>query len=86
MRIFVHNRRLWPGFSSWKASRTRRKPLNDLGWYIYITFSFSFNGTIKTRETMVMKGYFTNAGYWGWVGDKFLLFSSESDSLDYMED
>jgi hypothetical protein len=43
MRIFVHNRRLWPGFSSWKASRTRRKPLNDLGWYIYITFSFSFN-------------------------------------------
>ena len=33
-----------------------------------------------------MKGYFTSAGYWGWIGDKFMLFASESDYLEYMED
>ncbi len=33
-----------------------------------------------------MKGYFTNAGYWGWTGKGFMLFSSESDYWEYMED
>ena len=33
-----------------------------------------------------MKGYFTGSGYWGWVGDRFRLFSSESDYIEYMED
>ncbi len=32
-----------------------------------------------------MKGYYTNAGYWGWVGDRFLLFATDSDYLDFME-
>ena len=32
-----------------------------------------------------MKGYYTNAGYRGWVGDRYLLFATESDYLDYME-
>jgi hypothetical protein len=33
----------------------------------------------------MMKGYYTFNGYWGWVGDRFLLFSTERDYLDYME-
>ena len=33
-----------------------------------------------------MKGYYTNAGYRGWVGDRYMLFSSESDYIEYMED
>ena len=33
-----------------------------------------------------MKGYYTAAGYWGWVGNRFLLFASDSDYAEYMED
>ncbi len=33
-----------------------------------------------------MKGYYTSVGYRGWVGDRYLLFSSESDYREYMED
>ncbi len=32
-----------------------------------------------------MKGYYTNTGFWGWVGDRFLLFSTETDYLEFME-
>ena len=33
-----------------------------------------------------MKGYYTQAGYWGFVDGKYMLFASEADFLDYMED
>lgn len=33
-----------------------------------------------------MKGYSIEAGYMGWIGHKYMLFASEYDYLDYMED
>lgn len=32
-----------------------------------------------------MKGYFTNAGYMGWLPDekKYVLFATETDYVDY---
>lgn len=33
-----------------------------------------------------MKGYFVGAGYMGLVEGKYILFASEEDYLDYMED
>ncbi len=40
----------------------------------------------KDKEAENMKGYYTNAGYRGWVGDRYMLFSSESDYIEYMDD
>lgn len=31
---------------------------------------------------MEVKGYFTGSGYMGWIGDRFMLFASESDYMD----
>ena len=33
-----------------------------------------------------MRGYYTNGGYYGRVGGKYILFASESDYLDFMAD
>jgi len=33
-----------------------------------------------------MKGYTTESGYMGYVNDHYVLFSSESDYLEFMED
>lgn len=32
-----------------------------------------------------MKGYVVTEGYMGFVGDRYILFASETDYLDYME-
>ncbi len=31
-----------------------------------------------------MRGYYTNGGYYGRVGERYMLFASESDYYDYM--
>ena len=33
-----------------------------------------------------MKGYITASGYMGYVGGGYILFSSENDYLEYMEE
>lgn len=33
-----------------------------------------------------MKGYITESGYMGYVNDHYVLFSSESDYLEWMEE
>ena len=33
-----------------------------------------------------MKGYYNNSGYMGYVEGEWVLFASERDYLDYMED
>lgn len=33
-----------------------------------------------------MKGYATAAGYMGYVGGSYILFASEADYLEYMEE
>ena len=32
-----------------------------------------------------MKGYYTDTGYMGYVGGKYMLFASETDYEEYME-
>lgn len=68
------------------ALKTRRSPLNDLGWYIYITFTSSFKVTIKTKEEKTMRGYFTAGGYFGMVNGSYVLFSDESEYYEYVEE
>ena len=31
-----------------------------------------------------MKGNLTNAGYMGWIGDRYMLFSTEQEYIEYM--
>lgn len=33
-----------------------------------------------------MKGYYTQAGYWGFVDGEYMLFASEEDFIEYMQD
>ncbi len=33
-----------------------------------------------------MRGYYTTTGFYGFVDGKYMLFSSESDYYEYMED
>jgi len=33
-----------------------------------------------------MKGYYNNSGYMGYVGGSWVLFASERDYMEYMED
>lgn len=34
----------------------------------------------------MIKGYFSNLGYFGWIGDRYMLFASESDYLSYISE
>lgn len=38
------------------------------------------------KEVLFMKGYVTANGYMGYVDGVYLLFASEMDYLEYMED
>ncbi len=40
----------------------------------------------KEEEELVMKGYSTENGFMGYVNGGYILFASESDYYDYMED
>lgn len=33
-----------------------------------------------------MKGYLTNAGYFGWVGNRYMLFATEAEYIEYLEE
>lgn len=33
-----------------------------------------------------MKGYLTNMGYFGWIGKRYLLFPTEAEYREYMEE
>ncbi len=33
-----------------------------------------------------MKGYYTQSGYMGFIGNRYILFSSESDFLEYIRE
>lgn len=37
-------------------------------------------------EEMVMKGFYTGNGYMGLVEGRYILFASENDYYDYMND
>ena len=32
-----------------------------------------------------MKGYLTNFGYLGWIGHRYMLFSTESEYVEYVK-
>ena len=37
------------------------------------------------KEVILMKGYYTANGFYGLVGNSYLLFSDESDYYDFMD-
>ena len=40
----------------------------------------------KTDKTIKPKGYFIDDGFMGWVGDRYMLFATEQDYYDYIEE
>lgn len=40
----------------------------------------------QCREEMKMRGYYTGSGYYGLVNGRYVLFASESDYFDAMEE
>ena len=41
---------------------------------------------IKLKEDLIMKGYNTNDGFMGYVNGSYILFASESDYREWLED
>ncbi len=41
---------------------------------------------ISRQEVQGMKGYFTESGYMGFVAGTYILFASEDDYRDYIND
>ena len=41
---------------------------------------------VDERKVQYMKGYFISDGYMGFVNGRYLLFASEADYREYMED
>lgn len=35
---------------------------------------------------MEIKGYVIGCGYMGWIGEKYMLFATEGDYLEYIDD
>lgn len=33
----------------------------------------------------MLKGYYTDSAYWGWIGDRYIPFESESAYKEYMD-
>ena len=60
----------------------------DYQTYFQLGFSFSFKENIKFKEMeeLAMKGFNTGDGYMGLVNGKYILFASESDYYEYMND
>ena len=48
-------------------------------WYKMITSK-------KSKEDWLMKGYDTSNGYMGYVEGKYILFASEQEYFEFMED
>ena len=44
------------------------------------------NGRVRQKEVTDMKGYYSNGGYVGYVEGRWVLFASESDYREYLED
>ena len=40
----------------------------------------------KKNRSLNMKGYIVNNGYMGYIGGRYLLFASERDYREFMED
>ena len=40
----------------------------------------------RRKEEMKMRGYYTSTGYYGLVNGRYLLFASESDYFEAMEE
>lgn len=36
------------------------------------------------EKYIVIKGYPVSSGYMGWIGDRYMLFATESDYLEFM--
>jgi hypothetical protein len=41
---------------------------------------------VKSDRRYMMKGYVTESGYMGYVDGRYVLFSSESDYLEFTEE
>ena len=56
---------------------------------MHITFAIMVSETRKTmmiKEAGKMKGYTTDVGYMGYVDGTYMLFASEKDYLEFLED
>lgn len=46
----------------------------------------SYQKLLSDKEVFFMKGYTTDGGYMGMVDGKYILFASEKDYWEYMEE
>lgn len=53
---------------------------------LYFLYPYTRTGVrVRLKETDTMKGYAVESGYMGYVNGEYMLFASETDYTDYME-
>ncbi len=52
----------------------------------FIVHRLFYTEAIKNKEGLGMKGYYTQNGYWGLVDGRYILFATEADFREFMED
>ncbi len=53
---------------------------------VQLSLYYMYNKRKHFKEAVLMKGYIVNNGYMGYIGGSYLLFASEADYREYMED
>lgn len=52
----------------------------------FFCYAISIKRKNIRMEGIYMKGFTTSTGYMGWVEDRYILFASEYDYREYMEE
>jgi hypothetical protein len=63
-----------------------RVTVRIFGLFVLYTIGRSKDQHTKQKGAAVMKGYYNGAGYMGYVEGRWVLFASESDYREYMEE
>ena len=64
----------------------RKKIIGNRVQIIGLYFLYPYTRTaVRVNETDMMKGYAVESGYMGYVDGEYMLFASETDYTDYME-
>ena len=85
---------LFKGLSARKVGETGRRSATSsgrvtvriFGLFVLYTIGRSKDQHTKQKGAAVMKGYYNGAGYMGYVEGRWVLFASESDYREYMEE
>ena len=76
----------WLGYKILKKLKSSKKSKKVSWCPVYDTSNRIYWGHLKEKVVDDMKGYSVTEGYMGYVEGRYMLFASEADYRDYLED